>query len=156
MKTTRSGLTTLALTTVALAAVSGCGGSKELSRSELIAKADPICRRANAAIDHSKFNVSNVAQLAPGMAAAQNQASAELAKLTPPSSMAADWKVIVDGYRRTGTGIQRAGEAARSAGSANPLTHSKAFAEAATEFANGREVRQTTAARNGFIDCAKF
>lgn len=157
MKMTRSSLTTLALTTIAVAAASGCGGSKSLSRRELIAKADPICRRANTAVDSAKFDLQNLAQRAPGIAAAQLQASAELAKLTPPSSMSADWKVIVDGLRRSGAGIQKAGEVAKSTGSnVKALTASKAFNEGASEFTRGREASERTADRNGFSDCATF
>lgn len=158
MKTIRSRRLPLALAAVALIAASGCGGSKGgVSRAELIAKADPICRRANTVVDSAKFNLHNVGQAAPGIIAAERQASAELAKLTPPSSMAADWKVIVDGFRKTSAGMQKVSEAARSAGSnEKALTQSKVFSEGASEFARGQHIRELTAARNGFADCAKF
>jgi hypothetical protein len=153
--TTCSGLTTLALATAVLATASGCGGSKGLSRAELIAKADPICRRANDTLNGSKLNAHNVAQLAPMLAATEHQVSVELAKLTPPSSMAADWKVIIDGFRRAGVGLEKVGAAAK----ASPPRFgkaSKALIEGENELSNGQNVRAVTAQRSGFNDCGKF
>lgn len=152
--TTRSSLAMLAL--AALATASGCGGSKGLSRSELIAKADPICQRINTTLTEAKLTPQNIAQVAPGIATAELQASAELTKLAPPSSMAADWKVIVDGFHETGVGMQKSAEAAKSATTTHSPAQSKTLHEAELEVFKGQQARETAATRDGFIDCARF
>jgi hypothetical protein len=138
---------------LAAVAVAGCGGSKTLSRSELIAKADPICRKANHALDSSKISPKNLTTVAPTVATTEQQVSAELAKLSPPSSMASDWKVIVDGFHRAGVGLQEIGSAAKTSSPSKP---SKAFVEAEKEMTGGQHDRAVTAARNGFNDCGKY
>jgi hypothetical protein len=146
--TTRTGLTVLALAATALTAAS-CGGAKTLSRAELIAKADPICRRANHRLDTSKVNPWNLAVLGDGLAATERQVSDELAKLTPPSSMAADWKVIVDGFRRASVGLTRGAEASRIKDTPEILKHGG-------ELTEGQHDRAVAAQRNGFKDCARY
>jgi len=138
---------------LAAVAVAGCGGSKELSRSELIAKADPICRKANNALDSSKITPKNLPSLAPGLATTYEQASSELAKLKPPLSMAADWKVIVSGYRRAGVGFQELGVASKTSSLAKP---SKTLIAGEKEQFGGQHDRAVTASRNGFVDCSKY
>lgn len=149
---TRTVLGALALAAAVLAA-GGCGGSKGLSRAELIAKADPICQRANHALDSSKISSKNLASVAPGLATVEQQVSAELAKLTPPSSMVADWHVIVDGFRRTAVGLNEVGRVAKAGLSAKPTT---ALLEGEKEVSKGQQARATTAGRDGFLECARF
>jgi hypothetical protein len=146
---TRKGLTTLALTAAAVLTTSGCGGTKGLSRAELIAKADPLCRRANTTIDSSKLTPKTVSRLAPGIAAVEQEVSSQLAKLTPPSSMASDWKTIVNGFRSAGTGLLHMGEARKTND-----THALVKAEA--ELSNGQIARTEAAQRNGFKDCSHY
>ncbi|MGN6371440.1 MAG: hypothetical protein ACTHM1_00370 [Solirubrobacteraceae bacterium] len=138
---------------IAAVAVAGCGGSKELSRSELIAKADPICRHANEALKSSKITPRNLTSVAPPLSVAYEKASSELAKLSPPPSMAADWKVIVDGYRRASVGFQEIGVAAKTSSIAKP---SKALIAGEKEQYGGQHVRSITALRDGFADCGKY
>lgn len=137
----------LAATT--LGTVSGCGGSSGLSRSQLIAKADPICRQANQALRTSKISFQNVAQVGPSVAAAQRQASIELSKLTPPSAMADDWKTIVTSWRTAAESLLRFGEAAKAKDTQGELSAEKGFTEA-------QHARTTPAIRDGFHDCASF
>jgi hypothetical protein len=89
----------VATVAVALAAV-GCGGSGNatLSGDELVARADAICNRA-AAQRKSLPNIRTRADYGTvlGRASAlQRVAVAELEKLKPPASLAADWKRVVD------------------------------------------------------------
>lgn len=149
MKTTLTRMGTLALASVLAASASGCGSTKSLSHAELVAKAEPICSRANNALDSSKIDPGNLASVAPGVGVAFAQAADELGKLRPPSSMVADWKVIVDGFRRAGASLQKIGRAAKD-------KQHGLLLEAEKEFGKGQNDRSTTATRNGFNDCAKF
>lgn len=87
---------TVAVLTAATLAASGCGQSgsaKTLSRAELIAKAEAICVRANA-----KLKLLERTKAATGLLEAgeyEQTATVELGKLTPPASMASDWREIV-------------------------------------------------------------
>jgi hypothetical protein len=146
--TTRTVLTTLALATV-LAAASGCGESKGLSRAELIAKADPICRRTNDKLDSNPLTLQNVARIAPEAAAYEKQSAAELAKLAPPASMARDWKAIVDGFQITGEDLAKVGEYAK-------VKNLKAAVLSAAKLSNAQHDRAVTASRNGFKDCSRY
>lgn len=150
---TRQGLAALALAAIVLTTAAGCGGSKGLSRSELIAKANPLCRRANEALDSSKLNPSNIAQVAPAVAVTVQQVSAELAKLTPPESMASDWKVMVDSVRRAGVGLGKLAQAAKTSSLAKP---SQAYIEGEKEFSSGQSDRSQIAQHNGVSECATF
>jgi hypothetical protein len=149
MTTNRTRITMLALSAAVLAATSGCGGSKGISRSELVAKADPICRRANSALISSKISQQNVVQVAPAVAAAQRQAYTELAKLAPPSAMAGDWQTIVNSWRTAGESLLKFSEATKTKDTQAELTAESGFTRA-------QQVRASAATRHGFHDCAQY
>jgi hypothetical protein len=90
-------LTALALTAATLTA-SGCGSSKALTSDELVAKADAICKRAQA--ERASLPTIKTRQdygTVLSRAGAQQQAAvAELEKLKPPASLAEDWQQIVE------------------------------------------------------------
>lgn len=140
----RTGLTVLALAAVSLA--SGCGGSKGLSRTELVARADPICRRINEKIDSSKLTRDNFARVARSLAAYEQQSTAELAKLAPPASMAGDWKTIVDDFQTIGEQLAAIG---RAKGPKEAVPSGSTISRAQTE-------RTEVAHRDGFNYCARF
>lgn len=86
-------------------AIGGCGGStssKPLTRTELTAKANAICRRVIAEVDWSKGTPLSSVAVVDRLAALEERAAAELEKLTPPQSMLGQWRLIVDGFRLTG------------------------------------------------------
>jgi hypothetical protein len=67
----------------------------------LIAQADPICRRLNVELAAaSRASHVAIATSALRHAALERAAVAELSKLTPPASLANDWRQIIK-YRRT-------------------------------------------------------
>jgi hypothetical protein len=134
---------------VALMIVCGCGGSSSLNRAQLIAKADPICRHGNEKLKESKVTPNNISSVAPGIAATYERVSAELAKLTPPSGMAADYKVIVDAWRKAGEAMSRAGRGWEANGSV-ALRHD------VSSFLTAQQVRSTIATRDGFVDCGRY
>jgi hypothetical protein len=92
----------------------GCGGSsktepsgssrppsKSAAVARLIAQADPICRRLNVELAAaSRASHVAIATSALRHAALERAAVAELSKLTPPASLANDWRQIIK-YRRT-------------------------------------------------------
>jgi len=152
----RIGLSALALLAVALTAA-GCGGStssngsKQLTRAELIAKADAICKRANAerAAMPSIRTRSDYAIVLPRVATNNDAAIAELARLTPPASMASDWKQII-ASERTLTRYMRTF-------SKNVASYDIRATRALVHQADSvRQSMIATAQGAGFNDCAKF
>ena len=93
------------LVAVAVAvAVAGCGGSGDaaggppLSRPQLMAQAEAICRRRNVAIDAIKLrgtSAADIARFASRSVAVEQAAFTDLARLTPPASMAGDWRQVL-------------------------------------------------------------
>jgi hypothetical protein len=74
-----------------------------LTRSQLITRADAICKRRNTAIDAVKLagaTGADVARFASQSATLEQTAFLELGKLSPPSAMAAGWRAIL-AYDRT-------------------------------------------------------
>lgn len=95
------------LAAVAIMPVSGCGGSsssssKPLTRAELTTKANAICRRVISEVDWSKVTPQQLPHVVSRLAALEEQAASELDKLTPPKTMLAEWRLVVDGFRLTG------------------------------------------------------
>lgn len=149
---TRTRLTALALTATTLAA-SGCGGSsaKSLTSAELIQKADAVCKRVNARLTLANGEVKSrqdIGRLAPQLAAFQQSAVAELKKLTPPASLANDWKQIVAGAQTLAVNTAKLGEYARS----NNMSGARQLVS------SSKSVQQqmlATAKRDGFKDCSQ-
>ena len=138
----------LAPALLAAVAVAGCGGSKELSRTELIAKSNVICKHGNAALKTSKISPANLATVAPQVAAVDQKVSSELAELKPPPAMTADWGAIVDSWKRAGEGLTKIGQAARAKQKTQEMIGEGIFTKAQTE-------RATTARRNGLTACSE-
>jgi len=98
----------------------GCGGGSQttastpaiaantpsgpaLSTSQLIARADAICKRRNTAIDAVKLHGASAAAItafAAQSSALEQAAYLELTRLGPPASMAAQWQQVL-AYTRT-------------------------------------------------------
>lgn len=73
------------------------------ARSQLIARADTICKRLDtklAAISPANLSMREIARFAPPRAALEQAAVMELSKLAPPASIARDWQQLI-AYRRT-------------------------------------------------------
>lgn len=91
----------LALVTVALVASSCGAGSKPLTRAQLIARADPICRVVVREEDYAHIRPARVVRFASRLAAVQQRAYEQLSKLEAPPSLADDWQLILDGFRNS-------------------------------------------------------
>lgn len=128
----------------------GCG-SKPLTRAQLIAKADAICRRVNARLSSANNTIKtqqDIARVAPKLSAFEQAALAEMSKLVPPAALAEDWKVIVTGAQTLADNTAKLGE---YAGSNN-------LKAARTLIATSQKVQQrmlATAKRDGFKDCSQ-
>jgi hypothetical protein len=133
-----------------LLVAAGCGVSDaKLARAELILKADPYCERANNALKDSGISPSNLAVVAPHVGKFYLLAANQLAGLKPPSSIAADWRAIVDGYRVAGEQLEKLGEAVRA-------KDRQVDFQAQALFTKAQHDRAITAFRNGFEACSKY
>jgi len=159
----------LALVAAALAA-GGCGGGSSDAKSagslasgnptpsgssrvpsQLVARADAICRRLNTEIvatNPSKLQIRKIVSLTPQRVALERTALKELSKLAPPASIARDWRQMM-AYRKTLIEeLIRLGRYAK----ANDTQSIKSLA------VSKKRVHQrlfATATRDGFKDCAR-
>jgi hypothetical protein len=148
-ESTSAGTTATASTTP----VSTTGGSgPPLSRSELVARADAICKPLNTELVSSKYKVKtlqDIARIAPQRAAAEQTALSVLSKLTPPSSMAQDYQKMLVARQTVIEDIRKLGEdaAANNMKAATPL-----YTSSATVIRH----MGATATRNGFKYCGEL
>jgi hypothetical protein len=145
----RRRLATVVLAATAIA-VCGCGssGSKSLTRAELIAKADAICKGISTQLNAQGRKATPAQQVFSQVAAYEQTALAELKKLNPPSDMAGDWKQIVAGAQTLTEDTTKYAEYSKS----------KDLSKAQSLAVSGAAVRQqvsVTARRAGFNDCAQ-
>lgn len=138
-------LAAILLTAVAIA---GCGGSsskpKPLTRAELTAKANVICRRVISQVDWTKVNPATLPRVVDRLAALEERAASELEKLTPPASMADEWRLIVDGFKLTGPEFKQIAQSAlRTANYQLPLS-------------SAQHERGQRANEAGIAECAKY
>lgn len=105
----------IALTAIALAA-SGCGSSsKPLTRAELTAKADAICKTVTAKISSkSANNEQQISRLASELASFEQTALVNLSKLVPPAELETDWKKFVSGAQTLAENTAKLGEYAKA------------------------------------------
>lgn len=108
-------LTATALAATALA-VSGCGGSsKPLTRAELTAKADAICKTVSAKLAGKTVNtVQGIARTAPELASFEQTELTQLGKLIPPTAIESDWKAFIAGGQRLAENTSKLGEYAKA------------------------------------------
>jgi hypothetical protein len=100
----------------------GCGGQGSTPKSRLIARADAICKPLNARRSQANAQVGavtgvaalpKVARVAPGLAAYERAAIAELRTLTVPASLTADWQKILAGAQQLAANTAKLGDEAK-------------------------------------------
>jgi hypothetical protein len=113
MGLTRLAIIALAATTLA---VSGCGSSsKPLTRAELTAKANAICKTVSAKLASKTIKTQqDIARIAPELASFEQTALTELSKLVPPAELANDWKQFVAGAQTLAENTSKLGEYAKA------------------------------------------
>jgi hypothetical protein len=88
---------------------------KALTSAELIAKADKICGRIIAKVLSKVVKTpQEAARVEPQNAAYQRTALGELGKLTPPASLASDWKQILTAIQLIIINTDKLGEYAKA------------------------------------------
>jgi hypothetical protein len=103
--------------TVGALAVAGCGSSssKPLSRAELTAKANAICKTvAQELKTKTVSNQRDIARIAPELASFEETELRELSKLIPPAELESDWKQFVAGAEMLAEDTLKVGEYAKS------------------------------------------
>jgi hypothetical protein len=146
----RTRLAAVALTTATLV-VAGCGGSeaKPLTRAELTAKANAICKTVAGKFATKDINnKQEIARVVPELAAFEQTALTELSKLIPPANLANDWKQFVAGAGTLAENTAKLGEYAR----ANNLKAAGGLI--ASSEAVQRQMR-ATAKRDGIAECER-
>ena len=113
MGNTRLGAVTLVAMTLA---VSGCGGSsKPLTRAELTARADAICKTVTAQLKSKTIKTQqDIARVVPELASFEQNALTGLAKLVPPAELENDWKQFVAGAQTLAENTAKLGEYAKA------------------------------------------
>ena len=147
MRTGRGHLAAVVLAATTLAA-SGCGSSpKPLTRAELTAKANAICKTVTVRLAKSSIKTQrDIARVAPELASFEQTALAELSKLVPPAELANDWKQFVAGAQTLAENTLKLGEYAKAnnlKGAKGLITSSQAVQQQMT----------ATAKRDGLKDC---
>lgn len=143
------GCTRLAAVALAAAtlAASGCGSSKPLTRAELTAKADTICKTVTAKLASKTIkSQQDIARIAPELADFEQTALTDLGKLVPPAELESDWKQFVAGAQTLAENTAKLGEYAKS----NNLKAAKGLI-LSSEAVQKQMV--ATAKRDGLKDC---
>jgi hypothetical protein len=150
---TNTGSTSTTASTTASTTGSNSGGSgKALTASQLVAKADAICGRANSELEVAEKNKvrtqQDVVRVAPERAGIERTAVTELSKLTPPASMSQDWNQIIAARKTLIEELTKLGE---DAAAGNTKAEESLFTSSATV------QRQLAAAaqRSGFKHCGQ-
>ncbi|MGA9286576.1 MAG: hypothetical protein WBV85_14165 [Solirubrobacteraceae bacterium] len=109
------GKATIALTLTALA-MSGCGSSsKPLTRAELTAKADAICKTVAAKMSSKSASTEQqISRVASELSSFEQTALADLSKLVPPAELETDWKQFVAGAQTLAENTAKLGEYAKA------------------------------------------
>jgi hypothetical protein len=142
--------TTTAGNAAATSASSGGEGSGQTTRAAFIAQADAICAGYNA--KHVKMVLRTPRDYTtklPILAASQQAEAVQLAKLTPPASMASDWNQIIAGSKAAASDISKV------AGYASARSHKGVISMLTTATATQRQVLTLTS-RDGFKDCSRL
>ncbi len=147
-------LVALALAATIFAA-SGCGGannksSVSLTRTDLIIRADAICRRVNTL--HNSITITSQADEArvlQPLAVYERSALTSLDKLTPPTSMAGDWNEILANFRTLIDDTEKLAEAVKS----NSLKQDQGLSETLN---STRKQINVIATHDGFQDCTRL
>jgi|HubBroStandDraft_3_1064219.scaffolds.fasta_scaffold44031_2 hypothetical protein len=110
------GMAVAAFVAIALAA-GGCGGSsaKPLTRAELTAKANAICRTVSAKLATNTIkNAQEMARTAPKLASFEQNALSELSRLVPPAALESDWQAFIAGAQKLAENTAKLGEYAKT------------------------------------------
>jgi hypothetical protein len=139
-----------AKSTPATTSTAASTGAGELSRTQLISKADEICKKLNSTLASlnkgASTSLASLARELPHNAELEEEAFVELIGLKPPSSLASEWHKLLK-YRLTLAGeLAKLAEAAKRGETATvkKLIKSKK---------SGHQALREAATHAGFQDC---
>ncbi|HEY5261468.1 MAG TPA: hypothetical protein VIJ33_05105 [Solirubrobacteraceae bacterium] len=107
----------MAALVAAALALTGCGESspKPLTRAELTAKANAICKAVTAKLPKKAAgSMQEIARLAGKLASSEQGALTELSKLVPPADLESDWKTFIADAEKLAENTAKLGEDAKS------------------------------------------
>jgi hypothetical protein len=141
-----------ALAAIALAvAVAGCGSATPLTRAQLVNHTNALCTQL-----HNKMkqvgpakSTQDLARLARKLAGFEQQQLEAMHKLTPPASMASDWKQMVQG-------AEEIAEAAGTLSTDVQLKKDKAAGEALKQVGSVEQRIKPIAEKDGFTSCEQL
>lgn len=143
-----AGVLTAVIATVAL---TGCGSTKPLTRAQLVSDANTLCSHVQAKMKATGAakTPQEVAEVAKKLASFEQQQLEAMRKLTPPASMASDWKQMIEG----------AEEITEDAGTLSAdiqLKKHNAADEAMKQFGATEKRLAPIVQRDGFTSCAQL
>jgi len=111
----KTGIVLMTVAMIAALAASGCGSSsKPLTRAELTAKANAICKTVTAKISSKSVSTEQQISRAAGeLASFEQTALTNLSKLVPPAELETDWKQFVSGAQTLAENTAKLGEYAK-------------------------------------------
>jgi tRNA U34 5-methylaminomethyl-2-thiouridine-forming methyltransferase MnmC len=129
----------------------GCGSAKPLTRAQLTRRTNALCDEVHAklkAIGPAK-TPTEFAQLARKLAGFEQQELESMRKLTPPRSLAADWKQILEG-------VEEISIAAGTLSTELQLKHQKHAVEAFGHISKVQQQLSKIVKRDGFTSCGEL
>jgi hypothetical protein len=132
-------------------AVAGCGSATPLTRAQLVSRANALCTQL-----HNKMKqvgpaktTQDLAHLAHKLAGFEQQQLEAMHKLTPPASLASDWKQMLQG-------AEDIAEAAGTLSTDVQLKKDKAAGEALKQAGKVQQHIKPITERDGFTSCKEL
>jgi hypothetical protein len=141
-------LLTSATAILLAASLSGCGSAKPLTRAQLTRRTNALCEEVRTklkAVGPAK-TPQEFARLARKLAGFEQQELESMRKLTPPRSLASDWKQILEG-------VEEISVAAGTLSTELQLRHQKHAIAAFGHISKVQQRLSTIVKRDGFTSC---
>lgn len=140
------------LTAIAVAAaLAGCGSATPLTRAQLVSHANALCTQLKTKVKQvgPAKTTQDLAQLAHKLAGFEQQQLEAMHKLTPPASLASDWKQMIQG-------AEEIAEAAGALSTDVQLKKDKAASEALKQVGKVEQRIKPIAEKDGFTSCEEL
>lgn len=154
MRTRRARRTRLLAPLAAIAlgiALAGCGSATPLTRAQLVSHANALCTQLHHKVEQAgpAKTAQDVAHLAHKFAGFEQQQLEAMHKLTPPASLASDWKQMLQG-------AEEIAEAAGTLSTDVQLKNKKAAGEALKQVSKVEQHIRPITERDGFSSCEEL
>jgi hypothetical protein len=132
-------------------AVAGCGSAAPLTRAQLVSRANALCTQL-----HNKMQQvgpaktkQDLARIARKLASFEQQQLEAMHNLTPPASMASDWKQMIEG-------AEEIAATASTLSTEVQLKKNKAAGEALKQLGKVEQHMKPIVERDGFTSCKEL